>query len=181
MRDNSSGEHEDMISYPGPSGSPPTMHTHSAGSPEDPHTGTFGINPTTNATPSASGENKQQHVLPFSPVHMPQTMESLDLSMSPPFMQRMAINSQSNVSSPKPFAPPSLDGKRRRTSPAVSALVSPPARGPGQGNDSSDIPQMGQTVRSTFKAARLIPVRTALPYWFGSAADAAKRSLLFPS
>ncbi|WFD02735.1 hypothetical protein MOBT1_001419 [Malassezia obtusa] len=64
--------------------------------------------------------------------------------MSPPYMQRMSgLNAPGLVESPKPFAqPPSTDGKRRRTSPAMQPMMSPVQPGP-QGNE-PDLAHMGQ-------------------------------------
>lgn len=136
-----------MIPYSGTGGSPTNMPPHAVGSPDEVPAGSYGISPSANLTQStASGANKQYPVS-YSASPIPQNMEALDLSMSPPYMQRMSgLNAPGLVESPKPFAqPPSTDGKRRRTSPAMQPMMSPVQPGP-QGNE-PDLAHMGQPVR----------------------------------
>lgn len=127
------------------------MQSQTAGSPDEAQAGPYGISPTNSMSHAAGPGANKPYGTPYSSVHMPHTMDALDLSMSPPYMQRMsAMNAHGLVESPKPFQQPqSLDGKRRRTSATTTANMSPmlgtPMHGPPSGEH--DMGQMGQSVR----------------------------------
>ena len=148
-----------MISYSGPASSSPGMHSHTVGSWEDSPSGTYGVGPAPGAPRPPYPE--KQHTVPFgSAQSVPASVDALDLSMSPPFMQRMLSSSaQGPMDSPKPLAqnvPQSLDGKRRRTSAAGNPLVSPPTHA----ND-RELPHMDGTVRVAIPPV-LTPVYASL-------------------
>ncbi|WFD42477.1 hypothetical protein MPSI1_001122 [Malassezia psittaci] len=120
-----------MNSFAGPGGSPHAMRPPPSGSPDETYSGQYGITPASQHSQSSNPGSMKGYPIPYNTVQQPHSVDALDLSMTPPYLQRLGgFNNQGYMEPGKPYPQPeSLDGKRRRTSSAVSSNISPLSNG----------------------------------------------------